>query len=145
MSYIINNSRGEIVAVVPDGTVNTTATDLFLVGRAVTDYGVYENENYLYLLENFCNTTPPTQPITGQLWYNNNEDLLAVYSSANVFVDLASTAYVQAQKISPAFTGTPTAPTPSTGTATTQLATTAFVTNSPAFAGTPTAPTAGTG
>jgi hypothetical protein len=49
---------------------------------------------------------------------------------------------VQAQKISPIFTGIPQAPTPVAGTATTQIATTAFVINSPAFAGTPTAPTA---
>ena len=39
MSYIINNSRGNVVAIVADGTVNTTATDLALVGRALTDYG----------------------------------------------------------------------------------------------------------
>jgi hypothetical protein len=52
---------------------------------------------------------------------------------------------------SPALTGTPTAPTASAGTSTTQLATTAFVTTadnlkanlaSPALTGTPTAPTA---
>jgi hypothetical protein len=52
---------------------------------------------------------------------------------------------------SPAFTGTPTAPTAAGGTNTTQIATTAFVaTNyaplaSPALTGTPTAPTATTG
>lgn len=55
---------------------------------------------------------------------------------------------------SPAFTGTPTAPTASPGTNTTQLATTAFVTASeaglaplasPALTGTPTAPTASPG
>jgi hypothetical protein len=54
---------------------------------------------------------------------------------------------------SPTFTGTPTAPTASAGTNTTQVATTAFVNtaanlkapiNSPAFTGTPTAPTAST-
>ena len=46
---------------------------------------------------------------------------------------------------SPAFAGTPTAPTASVTTNTTQVATTAFVQNnkdSPAFTGTPTAPTA---
>jgi hypothetical protein len=48
---------------------------------------------------------------------------------------------VQAAKISPAFTGTPTAPTAAPGTSTTQIATTAFVLTSPAFTGTPTAPT----
>lgn len=40
---------------------------------------------------------------------------------------IATTAYVQSQKVSPAFTGTPTSPTASVGTSTTQVATTAFV------------------
>jgi branched-subunit amino acid aminotransferase/4-amino-4-deoxychorismate lyase len=52
---------------------------------------------------------------------------------------------VQGEKISPAFTGTPTAPTATAGTNTVQIATTAFVSNSPAFNGVPTAPTAAYG
>ena len=144
MSYIINNSRGEIVAVVPDGTVNVSATDLALVGRAVLEYGVYENENYIFLLENFANSTAPTQPILGQLWYNSTTDVISAYNSGNTFTALASEDYVQLQKISPVFTGVPVAPTAAAGTATTQLATTAFVTNSPVFTGVPTAPTAAT-
>jgi len=145
MSYIINNTRGQIVAVVGDGTINTTATDLALVGRAVTNYGDYQNENYVYLLENFANGTAPTQPILGQLWYDSSNDLISTYSTANVWVAMASQDYVQLQKISPAFSGTPTAPTAVVTTNNTQLATTAFVQNnkvSPAFTGTPTAPTA---
>jgi hypothetical protein len=148
MSYIINNTRGQIVAVVGDGTINTTATDLALVGRAVTNYGDYQNENYVYLLENFANGTAPTQPILGQLWYDSSTDLLCAYSTANVWVSLASQDYVQLQKVSPAFSGTPTAPTAAVTDNTTQLATTAFVQNnkvSPAFSGTPTAPTATAG
>ncbi len=145
MSYIINNTRGQVLAVVADGTVNTSATDLYLVGRALTDYGTYENENYVYLLENFAYSLPPTQPILGQLWYNSETDVISTYSSSNTWIPLATEAYVQAQKISPAFTGVPTAPTAVSGTATTQIATTAFVTNSPSFAGVPTAPTAPAG
>ena len=145
MSYIINNSRGQIVAVVGDGTVNTTATDLALVGRAVTNYGDYQNENYVYLLENFANNSAPTQPILGQLWYDSGNDIVSAYSTANTWAALASQDYVQLQKVSPAFSGTPTAPTASASTNTVQIATTAFVQNnkvSPAFSGTPTAPTA---
>lgn len=127
MSYIINNSRGEIVAVVGDGTVNTTATDLALIGRAVTNYGEYQNENYVYLLENFAGPGQPPQPILGQLWYNSTTDVISTYSTANTWVALASQNYVQAQKVSPAFTGTPTAPTAPTNTNNTQIATTAFV------------------
>lgn len=145
MSYIINNSRGNIVAVVPDGTVNTTATNLALVGQGVTNYGTDQNENLVYLLENFAAPTAPARPILGQLWYNSETDTMSVYNSANAWGGFASEAYVQAQKISPAFTGVPTAPTAAAGTATTQIATTAFVSNSPTFYGTPRAPTAAVG
>jgi hypothetical protein len=145
MSYIINNSRGQVIAVVADGTVNTTATDLSLVGRALTDYGAFENENYVFLLENFANSTAPLQPILGQLWYNSATDVISTYGSGNAWITLATQEYVQLQKVSPAFTGIPTAPTAAAGTATTQLATTAFVTNSPQFAGVPRAPTAAAG
>jgi hypothetical protein len=145
MSYIINNSRGQIVAVVADGTVNTTATDLSLVGRGLTDYGTFENENYVYLLENFANSAAPLRPVLGQLWYNSATDVLAAYSSLGTWNNIATQTYVQAQKASPAFTGIPTAPTAAPGTNTNQLATTAFVTSSPQFIGTPTAPTASAG
>lgn len=47
-------------------------------------------------------------------------------ASANT-TQLATTAFVQAQKASPEFTGTPLAPTAVTGTDTTQIASTAFV------------------
>lgn len=145
MSYIINRFNGSLLAVVPDGTVNTTATDLNLVGRALTDYGTYENENYVYLLENFSNPTAPLLPLSGQLWYNSTTDVISSYSTANTWVALASQDYVQAQKISPAFTGVPTAPTAVAGTSNTQIATTAFVSQSPQFTGVPVAPTAATG
>ena len=145
MSYIINNSRGQVIAVVADGTVNTTATDLTLVGRGLTDYGTYENENYVYLLENFANSSAPLQPVLGQLWYDSATDLLSVYDGTNSWAALADHDYVQAQKVSPVFTGIPQAPTPAAGTATTQIATTAFVTNSVQLQGTPTAPTATAG
>ena len=145
MSYIINNSRGNIVAVVPDGTVNTSATNLALVGQGVTNYGTDQNENLVYLLENFASPTAPSRPVLGQLWYNSATDSMSAYSTANVWAGFASEAYVQAQKISPVFTGVPIAPTAAAGTATTQLATTAFVSNSPIFSGTPRAPTAAQG
>jgi len=128
MSYIINNSRGNIVAVIPDGTTNTS-TSLSLVGQGVNNYGTAENENWVYLLENFAAPAAPLNSILGQLWYNSSTDTLSAYSTGNVWVGLASTAYVDAQKISPAFSGVPTAPTAANGTSTTQLATTAYVQN----------------
>ena len=144
MSYIINNSRGNIVAVIPDGSVNTS-TSLTLIGQGVTSYGTDQNENLVYLLENFASPTAPSTPILGQLWYNSSTDEISAYSTANTCVGLTTASYVQAQKISPVFTGVPAAPTAAAGTSNTQIATTAFVTNSPALLGVPTAPTAANG
>jgi hypothetical protein len=116
-----------------------------LVGRGVTPYGLPENENYVYLLENFASPTAPLAPVLGQLWYNSSSDVISAYNTANTWSALASETYVQAQKVSPEFTGTPLAPTADYGTNTTQLATTAFVQGekaSPTFTGIPVAPTA---
>jgi hypothetical protein len=116
-----------------------------LVGQGVTNYGTDQNENLVYLLENFASPTAPSRPVLGQLWYNSATDSMSAYSTANVWAGFASETYVQAQKISPVFTGIPAAPTAASGTATTQLATTEFVSNSPIFSGTPRAPTAALG
>lgn len=80
----------------------------------------------------------------------NDSTALSVYTDGQNDVWLAnSPAGIGAAGLaSPAFTGTPTAPTAAPGTNTTQLATTAFVATSfaplasPALTGTPTAPTA---
>lgn len=130
MSYIINNSRGNIVAVVADGTINTTACPITLVGQGVIGYGTAENTNYVWIAENFAKGTPPVAPLQGQLWYNTSTDTISSYSTANAWVALATQTYVQDQKASPALTGTPTAPTAANGTSNTQIATTAFVSNS---------------
>lgn len=134
MSYIINNSRGNIVAIVPDGVTNTANTSLALIGQSVTNYGTPQNENFVYLLENFAKNSAPVNPILGQLWYNSSTDIISAYNSANTWVPLASQNYVDVSiatlKISPAFSGAPTAPTAAAGTANNQIATTEFVTSS---------------
>lgn len=89
MSYVINNTRGQVVAVVPDGTVNTTATPINFVGRGVTSYGTYENDNYLWILENFANSSAPPNAVLGQLWYNTANNTLNVYNSANSWVAIS--------------------------------------------------------
>jgi hypothetical protein len=81
MSYTITTTAGAAVATVADGTVNTTATSLVLIGKNYAGYGIFLNENYISLLENFSNSTPPNRPLTGQLWYDSVNDILKVYNS----------------------------------------------------------------
>ena len=44
MSYIIKTYNGTQISIVNDGTVDTT-TDLTLVGRNYSGYGIQQNEN----------------------------------------------------------------------------------------------------
>jgi hypothetical protein len=81
--YIINKSDGTIAATVNEGVINTTDTDLVLVGKNYLVYGEIINENFVRLLENFANDTAPTKPIKGQLWYNTNNDKLLVYDETS--------------------------------------------------------------
>jgi hypothetical protein len=80
MSYIVTNSRGQIIAVVQDGTIDTTATSLTLLGKNYTPYGEIAVENLVYQLENFAKDTPPVNPITGQLWWDIGEDSMFAYT-----------------------------------------------------------------
>jgi hypothetical protein len=66
-------------------------------------------------------TTRPTAPYEGQHIYETDTDIEYVWNGSAWVVNYVSAA-------SPAFTGTPTAPTATAGTNTTQLATTEFVT-----------------
>ena len=65
---------------VEDQTVNSQ-TDLKFVGKNYAGYASYMAENFLHLLENFAKNSAPTQPVEGQLWYDNSPDvnLLKVY------------------------------------------------------------------
>jgi hypothetical protein len=65
-----------------DGRIDTDTTDLVLVGRNYTGYGEYFNENFIKLLENFSNSSPPANPIRGQLWYDTSENRLKIFDGS---------------------------------------------------------------
>jgi len=79
MAYIINKFSGGQLVVLEDGTLDTS-TSIGLVGRNYVGYGETQNENFLFLLENFANDNPPSRPITGQTWYNTDVGTLNVYN-----------------------------------------------------------------
>jgi len=73
MPYILNKTNGSKLAVLEDASLDLT-TNLSFVGRNYSGYGEIINENLLKLLENFSNTTQPSRPIMGQLWFNSSSD-----------------------------------------------------------------------
>ncbi len=82
MAYVINKFSGEQLIVLEDGTVDTT-TSLGLVGRNYVGYGETQNENFVFLLENFANEEPPSRPLQGQLWFDKTNNLMHVYDGSN--------------------------------------------------------------
>jgi hypothetical protein len=78
MPYIINKYDGTELTVLDDGTINTS-TSLGLIGRNYFGYGEQQNENFVFLLENFANENPPLRPIKGQTWFDTTENLLKIY------------------------------------------------------------------
>jgi hypothetical protein len=69
MAYTVNNFNGAFLTTVADGTIDTT-TDIRFVGKNYAGYGELQNENFLHLMENFSNTTPPPKAVIGQIWYD---------------------------------------------------------------------------
>lgn len=80
MAYTVTKTSGATLATIADGTVNTSATSLTLIGKNYAGYGIFLNENYVKLLENFSNSTAPNAAVTGQLWYDSQNTLLKVYT-----------------------------------------------------------------
>lgn len=83
MSYIIRKTDGSIVATVTDGTVDKVSTSITLLGKNYKGIGEIYNTNLVSLLENFSNTSPPSNQIKGQLWFNSNTSKLNVYDGSN--------------------------------------------------------------
>ena len=82
MAYIVNKFSGEQLIVLEDGTIDTS-TSLGLVGRNYVGYGETQNENFVFLLENFANESPPARPLQGQIWFNTTTNLTYAYDGTN--------------------------------------------------------------
>jgi hypothetical protein len=65
------------------GTVNTTSTSLALTGKGASNFGKFQQENLLRLLECFADTAAPTNPTVGQLWYDSANLTLKVLTDAS--------------------------------------------------------------
>lgn len=100
MAYTITTTAGATLASIADGTVNSTATSLTLIGKNYAGYGIFLNENYIKLLENFTNPSAPNAPLTGQLWYDSTNALLKVYNGT-IWKPISSSASGSSQPASP--------------------------------------------
>jgi len=82
MAYKINNTFGTLLVTLPDGTIDTASTDLALFGKGYAGFGEKLNENFVKVLENFNNTTAPVNKLQGQLWFDQTNKQINVYTGA---------------------------------------------------------------
>ena len=82
MSYKLNKTDGSLLVELVDGQIDTTSSDITLIGRNYVGFGELINENLIKLLENFSGTATPGTPITGQLWFDTSENRLKVYDGS---------------------------------------------------------------
>ena len=81
MPYQIDRFNGTPLVTVDDGTIDQT-TDIKLVGKNYAGYGEIQNENFVFLLENFSNTVAPPKPVSGQIWYDSSTKKLKFYDNS---------------------------------------------------------------
>lgn len=78
MAYTIDTYSNSRSWRIEDGTIDQT-TDLKLVGKNYAGYGEIQNENFVFLLENFAGQSEPPRRITGQLWFDTGNSKLKFY------------------------------------------------------------------
>jgi len=78
MAYAIDRYNNTLLTTVEDGTVDQT-TDLKFIGKNYAGYGEIQNENFLFLLENFAGANQPARPISGQVWFDSGTSKLKFY------------------------------------------------------------------
>jgi hypothetical protein len=81
MAYTITKTNGDTLVTVPETELNTDY-GITLVGRNYAGYGIYLNDNFVSLMENFANPTAPAQPLEGQLWWNSTENSLQIWQGS---------------------------------------------------------------
>tara|TARA_R110002033_G_scaffold27239_4_gene62022 strand:- start:4164 stop:6056 length:1893 start_codon:yes stop_codon:yes gene_type:complete len=83
MSYKINKTNGTLLVELTDGIIDITSTDITLVGRNYKGFGEAFNENFVKIIENFASTSAPSNPLTGQLWFDTSENRLKIYDGTS--------------------------------------------------------------
>ena len=79
MPYQLNRYNRVPLVTVEDGGTDQSTTSITFVGKNFAGYGGIQNENFLYLLENFANGSQPSNPVSGQIWYDTNSKRLKFF------------------------------------------------------------------
>jgi hypothetical protein len=102
MAYFLFRSSNTTTpfAIINEQTIDNTTSSLSLVGKRRVDYGQSQQQNQLWLLENFASPAQPPNPIIGQLWYDTSVAYLKVFNGT-AFVRVSNSLVSANQPSSP--------------------------------------------
>ena len=79
--YDIFLSNGDLLTTVNVKTVDEHVhSSLVLIGQGIPNYGAEIAQDFIWLLENFANSTAPTAPLVGQFWYDDVNQVMNFYT-----------------------------------------------------------------
>jgi len=79
MTYTIQKTSGGTITVA-DSAINTTSTSLALIGANAVNFGLYLNQDLVWLMQNFASNTAPVNPLIGQIWYDTVAAAIKYYT-----------------------------------------------------------------
>lgn len=88
MAYIIKRTDGQLIFEngLQENIIDNETLPVALIGRLTPDYGSYQSNNFIHLMEHFANETAPDNAIKGTLWYNTTNESLYVCIAENPLV-----------------------------------------------------------
>lgn len=82
MPYIIKRTDGSLVFEngLQENIIDADTLPVALIGKLTPDYGSYQSNNFIHLLENFASdsASEPKNAIKGMIWYNKSNNGLYV-------------------------------------------------------------------
>jgi microcystin-dependent protein len=81
VTYTETTNPSKIPITVADQSLNTQ-TSITFVGKNYAGYAPVLASNMLHMLENFASPSAPTNPVQGQLWYDNSNNILKVFDGS---------------------------------------------------------------
>lgn len=79
MTYSVRRTNGQALVDVAPGTIDVSRS-ITLIGKNYAGYGALIAENFVHQLENYANSSPPNNPLRGQLFYDTTEGTLKVFT-----------------------------------------------------------------
>ena len=76
MATQIKNFNGNVLANIPDKSLDTTSSTLELPGTGYQNYGSHVLDNLVWIMQHFARDAAPDHAVKGQIWLDTTSDAI---------------------------------------------------------------------